>query len=238
MYTLDNLIDDLNDIKNMGYIRTHRSGPTGIGKTLEDLLGITENNISDADLAHLGELKSCRNGQLSMVTLFTKSPYPPRVNTSLLDAYGYVDPSRGSRKILHTTINGINYNTVNATPYGFKVEVHGNRLYLLSNFPTQVEAYWERDGLRQSFNRKLPRLIFVRADSRGVGRNEEFHFVEAYQLEGFSFDKFEHLINEGVIKIDIRIGQYPDGRTHDHGTAFRIMNDCLDDLFENRIRLL
>jgi len=30
----------------MGFIKTHRTGYTGIGKTLEDLLGIIENNIS------------------------------------------------------------------------------------------------------------------------------------------------------------------------------------------------
>ena len=39
------LIKDLKAIKKMGYIKTHRAGNTGIGKTLEDLLGIKENNI-------------------------------------------------------------------------------------------------------------------------------------------------------------------------------------------------
>lgn len=238
MYTLERLKIRLREINQMGYVRTHRSGPTGIGKTLEDLLGIAENNIAGADLDHLGELKSCRNGQISMVTLFTKSPSPPRVNTALLESYGYVDPTRGGQKILHTTLNGVNYNTVNGTPYGFKVEVRGSRLYLLSNFPTQVNAYWEREDLRYAFESKLPRLIFVKANSRGAGRNEEFHFVEAYHLEGFSFEQFEDLLEQGIIKIDIRIGQYSDGRTHDHGTAFRIMNDRIDDLFENKISLL
>lgn len=35
--TLDDFIREYTKIKEMGWIRTHRSGPTGIGKTLEDL---------------------------------------------------------------------------------------------------------------------------------------------------------------------------------------------------------
>ena len=45
MIGYDELIQRLKAIKEMGYIKTHRAGNTGIGKTLEDLLGIEENNI-------------------------------------------------------------------------------------------------------------------------------------------------------------------------------------------------
>ena len=43
----------------MGFVESHREGDTGIGKTLEDLLGITENNIAGPDFATY-ELKSAR----------------------------------------------------------------------------------------------------------------------------------------------------------------------------------
>ena len=36
----------LEEIKKMGFVETHRSGNTGIGKTLEDLLKIKENNFN------------------------------------------------------------------------------------------------------------------------------------------------------------------------------------------------
>ncbi len=45
MQEYSEFVEKLKEIKNRGYIRTHRSGNTGIGKTLEDLLGIEENNI-------------------------------------------------------------------------------------------------------------------------------------------------------------------------------------------------
>jgi len=63
-------------------VRTHRSGNTGIGKTLEDLLGIEENNIPGPDGAMI-ELKSSRKSATSMMSLFTKSPLPKSANTEL-----------------------------------------------------------------------------------------------------------------------------------------------------------
>lgn len=45
IFTLDEFIARFKQIKNMGWVKTHRNGQTGIGKTLEDLLEIEENNI-------------------------------------------------------------------------------------------------------------------------------------------------------------------------------------------------
>lgn len=51
IHTLDDFIRAYRKICDMGWIPTHRAGPTGIGKTLEDLLGIPENNIDGPTLA-------------------------------------------------------------------------------------------------------------------------------------------------------------------------------------------
>jgi hypothetical protein len=59
MLSYGEFIERLKKIKAMGWIKTHRAGPTGIGKTLEDLLGIDENNIAGPD-HKLFELKSAR----------------------------------------------------------------------------------------------------------------------------------------------------------------------------------
>lgn len=65
----------ITEIKEMNYVRSHRKGDTGIGKTIEDLLGITENNIAGPDFS-IYELKSGRKDSSSMLTLFTKTPMP------------------------------------------------------------------------------------------------------------------------------------------------------------------
>ena len=57
--TIEDFIREYRKIVAMGWIRTHRAGPTGIGKTLEDLLGIPENNYDEPDFGEY-ELKSCR----------------------------------------------------------------------------------------------------------------------------------------------------------------------------------
>jgi hypothetical protein len=57
-------------VKEKGWVKSKRKGPTGIGHTLEHLLGITENNIALPDLGTV-ELKAHRIGSSSMITLFT-----------------------------------------------------------------------------------------------------------------------------------------------------------------------
>lgn len=78
----------------------------------------------------------------------------------------------------------------------------------------------------------------MKAEARGKGLEEEFYFNEAWLLSGFSFDNFLKLLREGTILVDIRIGQYLDGRTHDHGTGFRVFPDKLDLCFSHRERII
>lgn len=49
MRTYDEMISDIKDLNKQGFVKTHRLGPTGIGKTLEDLLDIEENNFPGPD---------------------------------------------------------------------------------------------------------------------------------------------------------------------------------------------
>ena len=76
-------------------------------------------------------------------------------------------------------------------------------------------------------------------ESKGkFNSNEKFHFNEAWLLSDFNFENFFNLLKEGTILVDIRIGQYQDGRPHDHGTAFRVLPDKLDLCFENREKII
>jgi hypothetical protein len=71
--------------------------------------------------------------------------------------------------------------------------------------------------------------------------NEEFWFNEAWLLSGFDFDNFSQLLKEGIILVDIRIGQYSDGRSHDHGTGFRgfrVFPAKLDLCFSHREKIM
>jgi len=228
------LIQRLRAIKKMGYVKTHRVGYTGVGKTLEDLLGITENNIPGPNAAMI-ELKSARKNAKSMLTLLTKSPLPQKANSVLLKRFGYESARGNKRKELHTTVNAQKFNTLKGKS-GFKIDIQKEKVNLIT-IEGEVVGYWDKETLRKSFERKLPKLLYVKADARGKGSNEEFWFNEAWLLSGFDFDNFIHLLKEGVIFVDIRIGQYPDGRPHDHGTGFRVFPDKLDLCFSHRKKI-
>src|ERR1043165_8173600 len=68
--SLEEITAKLSKIKQLGFVRSLRSGPTGIGYTLETLLDIKENNISAPDLGEI-ELKAQRETHTGMTTLFT-----------------------------------------------------------------------------------------------------------------------------------------------------------------------
>src|SRR3989304_1358761 len=95
-------VERIKQIKDMGFVESNRSGDTGIGKTLEDLLGISENNIAGPDF-DIYELKSGRKDSSSMLTLFTKAPMPKGANKSLLEAFGYKQRPKHNRKQQHAT---------------------------------------------------------------------------------------------------------------------------------------
>ena len=110
IYTLEDFKNEMDKISEKGWIKTHRSGSTGIGKTLEDLLGIQENNASEPDFG-VYELKASRSNDSSMLTLFTKSPQPRKVNGKLLENYGYYSEQyeeNNGKKVIHSTLSTTN----------------------------------------------------------------------------------------------------------------------------------
>lgn len=234
--TVHELLEGLKDLKERGFVKTHRSGPTGIGKTLEDLLGVPENNIPGPN-GYMTELKAGRMQSSSMLTLFTKSPLPSKINSRLLSTYGY--PYK-NRKALHATLSAAKFNTLRGEP-GFKINITADRVEIVHRKPyeSMPTPYWDKDALKKAFTRKYrDKLLYVKADVEGRGRNERFHYNTAYLLSGFSFDKFTNLLSTEDILTDIRIGQYPNGRPHDHGTGFRIHPGNLDLCFARRKQVL
>ena len=240
MRTYDELLSSLKELKKQGFVKTHRSGNTGIGKTLEDCLEVEENNFAGPD-GLTTELKAGRKNAASMLTLFTKSPQPPRINSTLLQEIGYPEKEGSSKKVLHTTINANSYNTLKGGT-GLKITVKKDRIEIDSpklKKKTEIPTpYWDKTTLQERFEKKYIELLYVKADTKGSGSNEEFHFNEAWLMKGFDFDNFLKLLREGTLLVDIRIGQYPDGRPHDHGTGFRIMPDRLDLCFSDRKKVL
>lgn len=236
--SLDDFIKEFKKIKAMGWTRTHRLGNTGIGKTLEDLLEIPENNLQEPDFGEF-ELKSGRKNSGSMLTIITKSPQPAKSNTYLRLKYGYASNAYDNdEKVLHSTLNAINFTRIAGTGCELKVGFDNDKIFLQSR--TEIEnVFWPKEELKNKFESKIKnKIVYVKADCRNSGVNEEFFYNEAYLVYGFSYEKMVELLEQGKIYVDLRIGQYPDGRTHDHGTGFRIRENDQDLLFGHRERLV
>lgn len=213
--TLAQIKKALKELSEKGWIKSNRSHNTGIGKTLEDYLGITENNIALPDFGVM-ELKSQRAGTASMMTLFTKKP-EGITNAEILKRFGYPDPEYPQHKILHQTItNG----KKNGRGFHTKVDEKQSKLLILKN--RTVLGYYELDFLRLKGAEKIGNgLILVFANCKKEKRQEYFHYTEAWLLKDIDPKQFLALS-----KYDIRLGVYRTGKNagkpHDHGSAFRL----------------
>lgn len=239
---------ELERISGKGYIKSHRFGDTGVGKTLEDELGVEENSIQASDIGDV-ELKANRIGSNSKITLFTKAPNKRGVNNKILRRkYGYkTDESRELNEevqVLHTSVNGENFNTLKGEPF-MKLTSKGDRLYLEHAKDGILEdVYWDEEQLKKAFEKKYPakKMYHVQAESMIQDGEESFHFTEAYSLENFSADRMIDGLISGDLEMDIRLGIYASGKRkgkpHDNGTAIRVSPDKLDDCFDTKKKLL
>lgn len=225
----------IKNIENMGYIPTLRKGDTGVGQTLEQHLGLVENNLSLPDIGGKVELKAFRKHTDSMLTLFTKEPlsdYGRDRDRFLLNTFGYESAEEDRMLNLYTTISANSYNS-----QGFGLDVSDEGLFLIHR-DVDLNIYWPQELLKDVFEQKLPELVVVLADTRDSDFNETFHYNEAYYLQGFSFSGFMSNIVRGNIKVDLRMHLKINERVRNHGTAFRIVKSELYNCFDSKLRIL
>ena len=244
------LKEKLSDINRMGYIVSLRKGNTGIGYTLETLLGVVENNLRSPDLGNIElketllgvaenslrysdlgniELKSRRIKSTSLLTLFTFNDSIWKIEQKdLIKQYGYY---RNGRWALYTTAK----NNPNNRGFYVKVEQDSVRLYHEDGL---CAIEWQLEPLIDDLKNKLSNVLLVEAESRKSGGQEEFWYKEAYLLTGIIVEKFLEYIKNGTIAIDLRMHIGENGGVRNHGTAFRIHRRYWDSCFNNREKLI
>jgi hypothetical protein len=228
------LKNKLKKIERQGFVKTHRAGDTGIGKTLEDLLGIKENNIPLHDISNVAELKAYRKTATSMLTLFTLEPLPIGGDRDkfLLNNFGYSKRDNQRSKELHSTLSCKRYNNqvlkLSVEKDKIRVQGRGRRLNI----------YWDMKRIERKFHDKLPALVYVLADTKIVSGAEYFHFNEAYLLSGFNFGSFKRMVKKDEIVVDFRMYYRPNRSVRNHGTGFRIKINKLYHAFRIKKKLV
>jgi len=232
MPNLRDIEQKLSLLKQQGFIKSLRRGPTGIGHTFEQSLGLLESNLQLPDLGGRVELKATRRTSASLITLFTFNRNVWIVKPKeLIQNFGYVDTN--GRKALYSTVWA---NAVNAQ--GFTLEINSEAQSLILKHNEQV-AIWSLYRLVGALLYKLGKVLYIIADSRiGEDGIEEFHFNEAYLLEDPNTENFISAFQNSRACIDVRMHLKPDGSVRNHGTGFRIRESELDIIFAHKRKIL
>ena len=227
--TLKEIEHRLRTLKAMGYVPTVRKGSTGIGYTFEQKMGLAETNIPVPDLGGRVEIKTMRRDSTSLVTLFCFNRgvwHIPQRN--LIERYGYIDNS--GRKAFKNTIyagrkisQGLSLLVDNLNNKVSLIDDNGNLL-----------ATWDVFIMVAKLMSKLGRVLFVIADRRFNANNEEeFLYNEAYILSDPIPRNFINAFLSGKVGIDLRMHLKENGSVRNRGTAFRIKEIDLWDLYSN-----
>lgn len=252
VFSKEGLIQELKEIGQRGWIKNSRRGNVGgVGNTLEDELGIKENNLPIPNAAEW-ELKCQRADTSSLITLFHSEPSPRAlkfVPEILLRKYGWAHKLAGTRypkgeMSFRQTIHG-----KSRSDRGFMVSLDRSNKKVMISFDAQSvdtrhgewlkqvekrvglrelnpQPYWGFDDLFHKAGTKLLNCFYVQATTKKEHNVEYFSYEKILMLQKFSLDKFIEAISNGAVLIDF------DARTgHNHGTKFRIRQNSLPDLY-------
>jgi hypothetical protein len=214
-------------LKARGFVPSKRSGPTGVGYTLETELGILENNIATPDLGTV-ELKAHHTKSSNLITLFTFNRKAWRIPPlEAVQRYGSRD--KDGRLGLYYTLS-------------LKPNSAGLFLYIadamveVRHVSGEVVVQWHLETLARRFLQKIPAMIFVSAFSEERDGREHFHYYRAQWMQGTSPELLGDQFREERILIDLRLHDQVT-RARNHGTAFRTYEEKLPLLFKSVIDL-
>lgn len=231
------LLDMIREVSRKGFVPTLRAGDTGIGMTLETMLGIKPNAKKTPDFRGI-EIKAKRLGArtANRVTLFSQVPnwsLSPIGNAwNLLSTYGY---TRGGKLRLNHEIDAKGPNSL-----GFYLEVDAAKDWLKQNHLgrgiTDLKkgkhvTTWELETLRTRLSEKHPQTFWVGAKVRGGREAEEFHYVQVQHTRQPKVRNFDALLEGGLISVDYLMSQKGPKSVRDHGYLFKINPRDFDALF-------
>ncbi len=259
LFTKELLIEKFREIRDRGWIENKRGRNDGaVGNTLEDLLGIAENNLPIPNASEW-ELKAQRAETTSLLTLFHMEPSPRAaklVPNLLLPKYGWEHQQAGTKypvteMSFRSTISGKDFSdrgfivVVNRQEERVEVRFDSTKcddrhkdwlnsvkqragLGNLSPIP-----YWGFSDLFSKARTKLLNCFYVQAETKKDAGKEFFRYSDVFMLKDIEREKFLAAIEAGKIYVDF------DARTgHNHGTKFRIKFSDIPSVYSVVLKVL
>lgn len=233
------LLEMLRSIAGKRYVRTLRPGPTGVGYTLETMLGIRANSSKEPDYKGI-EIKSTRVGSkgkaktrgslFSAIPDWNQSAFDNPVK--LLAEFGWT--SKGKLRLTCSLSN-----TPNTKGLFLEVDDEPDILHALKHMDDSDAAkhvvQWALPRLRSVLAAKHGETFWVKARTQFSGVAEEFQYYEAQHTMRPLIGNFSPLIQAGHIEFDFTLSMKSQKngqpRARDHGYLFKISEQNRSLLF-------
>ncbi|ARU63466.1 hypothetical protein CBW65_22540 [Tumebacillus avium] len=223
---IDELVEKIKQIRSLGFVKSLKSGDTGVGFTFEALLGIAANSDKAPDYKGI-EIKTTRSAQSKETrkaltgkqTLFSLIPQWGIAGSrkGLVEEFGYCDKIRG-RTALYCTIKVV----PNSLGWSLDVSEKDGLIYVLRDGVNVV--HYSMIDLQNSLESKHKESVFVTAQARkNKDGSEEFLYDSVLHCKEVSFVEFITMIKENLVGVDFAIHS-SDGKVRDHGFLWRLEN--------------
>ena len=253
----------MSDIMHKWHQGTRPGNDGNAGNTLEDLLGVSENNLSLPDYGEI-EIKSQKKETGSLITLFHKEPRPPASIPKLLRSLGWQHSEAGTKKPADEMSFRSTTYAHRFSDRGFKLNITASRIEFIFD-PNMVNKEeldrtyiyrtygdWLQDVNKRSdphYTNVLP-IFYELSDieNKFVEKLNHTLFVlcRTRKERGVNSYCFENAFLLKGLKTEMISLLFNDGsmaidfdaRTrHNHGTKFRIQAANLASLFSDSVEL-
>jgi len=209
--------------KMSDWIPSEVMADTGIGRTVESVLGIPMNSSKLADYKGI-ELKSKREKSSVRSNLFTQSPNWPlsrlKSGKAIVDKYGYI-PEGYNHKSLHVTLSafkpnpqglGLNINYgkewLEACEYAQKINENGNYDKI------DDVSVWQLITLHNRLLEKHRETFWIDVDTRVFRNHEYFRVTTIDHTKNPIPSQFDILLEQGRITVDFLLCRESGGDTY------------------------
>lgn len=197
---------------------------TGIGRTVESVLGISMNDSKEPDYKGI-ELKSKRMKSSTKSALFTNTPdwglSKYKSGRAIVQKYGYWVPN-ATRKTLQVTVSALKPNV-----QGLALNLNRNDKWLEMNAYTNMAradgtykkiddvAVWTLQHLHERLAEKHKETFWIDVETRIRQNTEEFRVATIEHKKNPVLSQFDVLLEQGKIKLDLMLSR-PSG----HGDTY------------------
>lgn len=232
------LLLKLKAIEAAGFIRSTTNAASGVGDTLEKLLGISRNSSKNPDYKGIEIKASRRNNpnQTQRSVLFSMVPKwdisELKNGTEILETYGYLSPSTKKAELYVTVKHQPNRQGLFLdldAKNGLIVNEH------IANGVRKPVVSWKLNELQEELSKKHKQTFWVKAKNRPDSGHEYFHYFEVMATASPFVSYFGPLVLSNQISMDYTLSTKlrPSGTpfARDHGYLWKIANNSFDSLF-------